>query len=122
MFESAHGQFSEYGFGPHNITQDEGDRNIFIPCPFGGPAAVSWKIGNNTYTETTLPSQYITVSSGLIIETVKLDMSGLAFQCFTPTGVGLYVQESSIGILTVLPSLTESEEKEGKSYLNIRLL
>ena len=28
-------------------------------------------------------------------------MSGLTFQCFSPNGTGLYVDESSVGTLTV---------------------
>ena len=106
--------YAQFGIGPQNITRDEGNRNIFIPCPFGGPAAVSWKIGDRFYTQTTLPQPYIPVTSGLIIRFVYRNMSGLSFQCFTPTGEGLTVDESSSGILTVKPSLTEIELVEGE--------
>ena len=40
-------------------------------------------------------------------------MSGLTFQCLTPSGIELHDIVSSVGTLTVLPSQTEGEQLQG---------
>ena len=94
---------------PENFTQESGDRNVFVPCPYGGPATPSWKIGKHFYTFSTLPNNFIQVASGLIIKEIISNMTGLSFQCFSPSGKGLFVDKSSVGVLRV-PEYTEKIE------------
>ena len=108
-----------------NITRAAGDRNVFIPCPFGGPAAVTWRIGENYYAQSTLPEPYTSVPGGLIIGIVYQNMSGLSFQCLTPSNNGLYDTESRKGMLTVKPTpsgtLKDSEDNIlGIFFINIK--
>ena len=99
---------------------------MFIPCPFGGPAAVTWRIGENYYAQSTLPEPYTSVPGGLIIGVVYQNMSGLSFQCLTPSNNGLYDPESGKGILTVRSTtsgtLTDSEDTIFGTKFNSPLL
>ena len=104
----------QFGIGhPTNITENAGKTNVFIPCPFGGPAAVTWGIGDHYYSQSTLPEQYTSVPGGLIIGVIQPNMSGLSFQCLTPSSNGLYDTESRKGILTVLGTQFEESYSDG---------
>ena len=85
-----------------------------MPCPFGGLAIPSWKIGEHIYTLSTLPTNFIQVASGLIIKEIHSNMSGLSFQCFSPIGKGLLVDTSSVGFLNVQTSTEKPEDAHGK--------
>lgn len=101
--------YAQYGIGnPTNITRAAGDKNVFIPCPFGGPAAVTWRIGETYYAQSTLPEPYTSVPGGLIIGVVHPNMSGLSFQCLTPSNDGLYAAGSGTGMLTVQSTTTDT--------------
>lgn len=115
---------AQNGIGhPTNITRYAGDKNVYIPCPFGGPAAVTWRIGDQFYSQSTLPEPYNYVPGGLIIGKITVNMSGLSFQCFTPLNDGLYDIGSSTGVLTVKPTLfTDSKNdnlNEPSKHTNI---
>ena len=101
---------------PTNFTQDPGDKNVYVPCPFGGPALPTWRIGNHYYTYSTLPEDFHQVAGGLIISSIESNMTGLDFQCYSPTGNGLAVFESSTGILTVQNSTTKDSKTLNKYY------
>ena len=94
---------------PTNLTVDVREKNVFIPCPFGGPAIHTWKIRDHFYTSSTLPQYYHPTIGGLIISSLQSNMSGLTFQCFTPNGIGLYVDESTVGTLTVTDHHNDSD-------------
>ena len=109
---------------PTNITVDVQERNIFIPCPFGGPAIHTWKIGDHFYTSTTLPQYYHPTVGGLIISSLQSNMSGLTFQCFSPNGIGLYVDKSTVGTLTITDNRDEvisCDRRSGILKINHRL-
>lgn len=93
--------YTPYHSQPINFTRNENDENVFVPCPYGGPAAQTWKIGDQFYSSSTLPENYHPTIGGLIIGSIQSNMSGLTFQCFSPNGTGLYVDESSVGTLSV---------------------
>lgn len=100
---------------PANITQKPGDVHVFIPCPFGGPSIPTWKIGDYSYSYSTLPKNFQVVRSGLIIKSIDSSMSGLTFQCLSPTGNGITVDGSAIGKLTVTVNMT-NVTNNGKYY------
>ena len=108
--------FSPYFPQPMNFTRKENDENVFIPCPYGGPAIPTWKIGDHYYTPSTLPENYHRTIGGLIISSIENKMTGLTFQCFSPNGTGLYVEESSVGTLTVTSSPIDDESSLSNEY------
>ena len=112
---------AQFGIGhPTNITRHVGDTNVFIPCPFGGPASVTWRIGDTHYAQSRLPDPYFSIPGGLILRAIEEDMSGLIFQCLIPSNDGLYTTESDKGTLIVSLSTqndSEATEELGKTKL-----
>lgn len=102
-----------------NITRYVGDKNVYIHCPFGGPAAVTWRIGDHFYSQSSLPEPFIYVPGGMIIRVITMDMSGLSFQCFTPSNLGLYDIGSSTVVLIVKPvqRLVESKNDDLSKHI-----
>lgn len=47
-------------------------------------------------------------------------MSGLTFQCFSPNGTGLYVDESTVGTLTVTDNYDEIISCDGLSGIMVK--
>ena len=101
--------YARFELQPMNFTRKAGDHNVFVPCPYGGPAVPSWKIGSSYHSSTTLPNHFKIVPSGLLITTILYIMSGLSFQCFTPTGKAVSVYKSSVGTLMVDDNLSDGK-------------
>ena len=90
---------------PSDIQRNEGEMNIFIPCPFGFRSSPSiWRINNREYTSVTLPSPpFEQSSSGIFIEAAYRCLNDTSFQCFDTSNDDLRGENSSVGILTVNP-------------------
>jgi hypothetical protein len=104
--------------GPRSIRRCEGERDVFIPCPFDvGFMPPYWRINDAFYYITQLPFPFIpSISpSGLIIRYIHRDLNGTSLQCFTTQYErgDLKVSNSSKGILAVL-----FNEDEGNLKLN----
>ena len=56
-----------------------------------------------------LPQDFHSTVGGLFISPLQSNISGLAFQCFTPNGTGLYVDKSTEGTLTVTDHHNDTE-------------
>ena len=77
--------------GPRNIQRNEGEMDIFIPCPFGFWSSPSiWKIDDKEYTSVTLPSPPFELSSsGLFIDAAYRYLNQTSFQCIDTSHIGL---------------------------------
>lgn len=91
---------------PSNIQRAEGERNIFIPCPFEFQSSPSiWRINDREYTSVTLPSiPFELRSGGLFIREAYECLNQTSFQCIDTSTYDLRGQESRIGVLTVTKS------------------
>ena len=88
-------------FGPTNITRLEGERNVFIPCPFtDGLYQIIWQINGNVYTKYDLPEWCTTYAFGLLIRDIDIRLNMTSFRCLYP---GTTTKVSSLGVLTVRP-------------------
>ena len=90
--------------GPRNITRDEGQTSLTIPCGLGtGPATPFWKINGFLYYPLDVPPPFIASLGGRIISipVIDLSMNGTSFQCFSPASSGRGLISSSTGTLTV---------------------
>ena len=90
--------------GPRNITRDEGQTDITIPCGLNtGQATPFWKISGFLYYPSDVPLPFIASQNGrfISIPVVSLSMNGTSFQCFIPTSFGHGLISSSTGTLTV---------------------
>ena len=91
-----------YNFGPANIKRLEGERNVFIPCPFGdGEYQVIWEINDITYANYDLPEWCAPYALGLVIRRIERRLNLTSFRCLY---LGSETQVSSTGVLTVIPS------------------
>ena len=88
--------------GPTDITRTVGADDVVILCPSYEKIAPIWSINEYTYTIITLPKDFKPAFANLVIPYVFEYMNKFTFQCFIPTGVGLEVMNSSIGVLTVV--------------------
>ena len=82
----------------------EGEKDVFISCPFSGPYLPAWEINEKIYELFQLPDMFIPASRGILIPVVDVSLNGTVFRCIYPTGSDFQVEESSNGILTVTPS------------------
>ena len=87
--------------GPRNISRTEDERNVYIPCPFPGSASPIWLINGIYYEAFHLPENMVSVSFGLLITVVTVEMDGKTFQCMVSTGVDFEFYKSTVGRLTV---------------------
>ena len=90
--------------GPGNITRDEGQTDITIPCGLNtGQATPFWKISGFLYYPSDVPLPFIASQNGRVISipVIYLSMNGTSFQCFSPTYSGRGLMSSSSGTLTV---------------------
>ena len=90
--------------GPSNITRNEGQTDIAIPCGLNtGQATPFWKINSSFYYPSDVPPPFIASLGGRIISipVIYLCMNGTSFQCFVPTSSGRGLISSSTGTLTV---------------------
>ena len=88
--------------GPDNTTRQEGETNVLIHCPFSISSAPIWLINSTLYEPLSLKAPLLPIATGINITVVELSYNDTTFQCFTPTGNGLQVEQSSIGTLTVI--------------------
>ena len=82
----------------------EGEKDVFISCPFTGQYLPAWEINGKLYELFQLPDVFIPASRGILIPVIDVSLNGTTFQCVYPTGSGFHVEESSVGKLTVTPS------------------
>lgn len=82
----------------------EGEKDVFISCPFSGQYLPAWEINGRVYELFQLPDVFIPASRGLLVPVVDVSLNGTMFRCIYPTGNGFHTKESSIGVLTVTPS------------------
>ena len=87
---------------PMDITRMEGAESVIIPCPVYTGVPPIWNISGHFYDINNLPQVYRPALIGIVIPTIYGDMNGTSFQCFYSIGDGIQVQESSIGILSVV--------------------
>lgn len=96
---------------PSNIQRAEGERNIFIPCPFEFQSSPSiWRINDKEYTSVTLPSSpfELSLNGYIFIEVVTSCLNQTSFQCIDTSSDDLRGRESRIGVLTVTSSNSHS--------------
>ena len=84
--------------GPKDIRTEEGVTGIQVHCLFPTPI---WRINSTLYEPLSLPLPLSLYSFGINITIIKESYNNTEFQCFSSDGTGLYVQESTIGHLTV---------------------
>ena len=85
------------------LTLKEGDLDVFIDCPFDGPATPFWRIDDVYYDITQVPSPYVALlkPSGLNIRLVIRELDGTTLQCVVPRMGAEGPFESVITLLTV---------------------
>ena len=105
------GQINREMIGPSNISREEGERNVYIPCPFyhdyHNPI---WKINGFYYEASSLPEDFVPATSGLEIIRVHVGLNLTTFQCYTTIDTGFELQSSTEGLLIVTNDL------QGKLY------
>lgn len=87
--------------GPDNTTRQEGETNVLIHCPFSISSAPIWLINSTLYEPLSLKPPLLPIATGINITIVELGYNDTTFQCFTPTGNGLQVEESMVGTFVV---------------------
>ena len=94
----------KYYWGPRNIVRVEGEKNIYIPCPFSdGEYDVIWEINGSIYSSYTTPSWCTSYAFGLLIKNADRTLNNTSFRCLYSSGErGLDTISSSTGILTVI--------------------
>lgn len=91
--------------GIRNISRNGGETDVHIPCLLNPQQeAISfWKINDTIYYHMDVPSPFMVVQNGRIIEISLVDsfLNGTSFQCFIPSSSGDSLIGSTIGVLTV---------------------
>ena len=87
--------------GPKDIKMEAGRTDIQINCPFPVPI---WRINSTLYEPLSLKPPLSLNSFGINIHILLESYNNTEFQCYSPDGPDMRVQESTIGHLTVLKS------------------
>ena len=103
--------------GPSDISREEGETNVYIPCPFyGTPYNPIWKINDSFYEASSLPDGFVAAASGLEIIEVTASINLTTFQCFNSTTL----ECSNEGLLTV--TVTPVRTTQGNLVIILQLV
>ena len=103
--------------GPKDIKREAGWTGIQINCPFPVPI---WRINSTLYEPLSLKPPLSLNSFGINIAILLESYNNTEFQCYSPDGPMMYVQESTIGHLTVLKSSKSVDQCGSIDHLTVQ--